>query len=256
MKKGSPMIYISHLLPDEEMRDVIEKTGAGVESIEFSVSENLDHLSESIRSYKKRLQMMGTEKLTIHGPFLDLNPMAFDKEIYRVTKMRYEQAYIAACELGARKIVYHTCLYPDAYLLIGWADRVAEFYREFLQNKKEMEIVLENVFDRKWEPLKEVVEKVGMPNFRLCFDAGHANCFSEAPICDWTENLGNYITHLHLHDNSGSRDSHLGLGCGNVPVDRIFYSLRGRAFTCAIECGTREGVMQSYCRLLQLGYKE
>ena len=89
-----------------------------------------------------------------------------------------------------------------------------------------------------------------------CFDAGHANCFSEAPICDWTENLGNYITHLHLHDNSGSRDSHLGLGCGNVPVDRIFYSLRGRAFTCAIECGTREGVMQSYRRLLQLGYKE
>ena len=38
------MIYISHLLDDSEMADVIEKTGAGIEAIEFSVSENLDSL--------------------------------------------------------------------------------------------------------------------------------------------------------------------------------------------------------------------
>ena len=72
------MIYVSHLLDDVDMRDVIERTGAGVESIEFSISENLDRLEEKIDSYEKRLEEMGCGKLVLHGPFLDLNPMAFD----------------------------------------------------------------------------------------------------------------------------------------------------------------------------------
>ena len=134
------MIYISHLLPDEEMREVIEKTGAGVESIEFSIAENLDRLEDSISSYKKRIRNMGAENLILHGPFLDLNPMTFDREIGRVTRFRYEQAYRAAEELGAEKIVYHSCLCPDAYLLTGWAERTAEFYREFLRGKQGPEV--------------------------------------------------------------------------------------------------------------------
>ena len=50
------MIFISHLLPDKEMKELIEETGAGVESIDFSITENLDHLSESVNSYKKRMK--------------------------------------------------------------------------------------------------------------------------------------------------------------------------------------------------------
>ena len=75
------MIYISHLLPDEEMQEVIAQTRAGVESIEFSISENLDSLSAHIASYKKRLAFMGADRLTLHGPFLDLNPMTYDSGI-------------------------------------------------------------------------------------------------------------------------------------------------------------------------------
>ena len=36
------MIYISHLLPDHEMNEIIEQTGVGIESIEFSIADNLD----------------------------------------------------------------------------------------------------------------------------------------------------------------------------------------------------------------------
>ncbi|MFQ7550352.1 MAG: hypothetical protein ACLRMZ_08680 [Blautia marasmi] len=63
------MIYVSHLLEDWDMRDVIEKTGAGVESIEFSISENLDCLEEKADRYEKRLEEMGCEDLILHGPF-------------------------------------------------------------------------------------------------------------------------------------------------------------------------------------------
>ena len=114
------------------MKEVIGQTGAGVESIEFSISENLDRLSASISRYSERLKYIGAESLILHGPFLDLNPMTFDSRIRKVTYDRYAQAYDAAVRLNAEKIVYHTCLYPEVYLLTGWADRVAEFYQDFL----------------------------------------------------------------------------------------------------------------------------
>lgn len=47
------MFYFSHLLRDEEMKEVIQETGMGVESIEFSIAENLDNFSKTLLSYKK-----------------------------------------------------------------------------------------------------------------------------------------------------------------------------------------------------------
>lgn len=35
------MIYISHLLPDEEMQELLKSSELGVESIEFSISEKI-----------------------------------------------------------------------------------------------------------------------------------------------------------------------------------------------------------------------
>ena len=34
-KEETKMIYVSHLLPDREMAEVLEQTGAGIESIDF-----------------------------------------------------------------------------------------------------------------------------------------------------------------------------------------------------------------------------
>ena len=45
------MFYFSHLLCDEEMKEVIQETGMGVDYIDFSISENLDHLSKTLLSY-------------------------------------------------------------------------------------------------------------------------------------------------------------------------------------------------------------
>lgn len=244
------MIYISHLLPDEEMQEVIAQTGAGVESIEFSISENLDSLSAHIASYKKRLAFMGADRLTLHGPFLDLNPMTYDSGIARVTKLRFAQAYEAARELGAEKIVYHSGLYPDAYLLIGWAERMADFFGEFLEDRRDIDVVVENVFDRTWKPLKDMVQRVGKENFHLCLDVGHANRYSEIPVREWCHNLKENMTHVHVHDNCGDRDAHLAVGEGKIPWDSIWDALRERKeMTYTIECSTKEAVLKSYARI-------
>lgn len=247
------MFYFSHLLCDEEMREVIKSTGMGIESIEFSIAENLDNLEAVLLSYEKRLERMECEDLLLHGPFLDLNPISFDKEIRQVTMKRYEEAYTAAKKLGAKKLVFHTCHVPQWYLLTGWADRMADFYREFLADKDEsISIVMENVLDRSPEPMVEAAEKTAHPAFGLCLDVGHAHCYSEIPCMKWAEAQGDYLKHLHIHDNKKDRDSHLAFGRGSVPEQILEQVLqKGKDRTCTIECSSLEAVMESYRILKQ-----
>lgn len=243
-------VYISHLLSDNEMREVIAQTNAGVECIDFSISENLDSLNANIESYRERLKSIGTKRLIIHGPFLDLNPMSFDSEIVRVTKLRFDQAYEAARELGADKIVYHTCFNPTVYFLTGWAERTAEFYREFLEDKHDVETVIENLYDEQWEPIKEVITRVDNEKLRVCFDIGHAHCNSSLTEHEWVENLKEFITHVHLHDNFGEKDSHLCLGEGTAAWENLLKSFSdSEDVTYTIECNTKSDVLKSYERI-------
>ena len=99
------MLYCSHLFADTEMAEMIRHTHMGIESIAFSVADNLDHLEAVLFSYEKTLSGFGYPALILHGPFLDLSPVAFDRAIRRVTLLRYGQAYTAAKKLGAKKIV-------------------------------------------------------------------------------------------------------------------------------------------------------
>ena len=62
---------------DHEMNEIIEQTGVGIESIEFSIADNLDHLNDSIGSYRERLKFMDCRGLTLHGPFMNIDPAAF-----------------------------------------------------------------------------------------------------------------------------------------------------------------------------------
>lgn len=245
------MIYFSHLLNDEEMKEIVQNTHMGIESIEFSVAENLDCLTETLRTYEKRLESMGCDHLTLHGPFLDLNPMAYDSLVTEATAKRYEQAYEAARVLGAFRIILHTCFVPSVYFLTGWSDRMADFYNRFLDKKDDsIEILIENVLDPYPTPLKEIAEKVSHPAFGICLDVGHANCYSEISCKEWADTLAPYIRHLHLHDNNGDRDSHLAVGKGIIPFNEIFAALKQRSdVSCTIECNTKEDVLESFRKL-------
>lgn len=258
------MLYISHLLEDEEMKQLILQTKMGVESIEFSISDNLDQLEKKIGEYEKRLIKMeagttntvvGTNAtefrsksgtLTLHGPFLDLNPAAFDSIVQQATMTRYEQCYQAARQLGAKKIIFHSCFVPSVYFLEGWAERMAEFLNRFLENKsEEIQILMENVLDPFPEPFAEVAGSVTHPAFGICLDVGHANCYSNIPCERWISELETYIRHVHLHDNCGDKDSHLGFGDGTLQKEKIL-SLIDRGIDGTIECRNTADVLQTY----------
>lgn len=217
------MLYLSHLMPDEDMSDLLRRYPVGVESIEFSIGYCLDTWKENLAAYQKRLDAMDWDgPLTVHGPFLDLNPVSWDGQIAKVSRERFSQAYQAACELGAKKIIYHTCFVPIVNYLEGWAERMIDFWNDFMRDKgTELTVCLENVFDPEYAPIREIAEAVKHPAFGLCLDFGHAHCSSLHPAEEWLENLFPYIRHLHLHDNHGVRDEHLGMGQGTLPWESI-----------------------------------
>lgn len=245
------MIYFSHLLDDNEMRHLLQNPGTGLESIEFSISENLDSLDQKLLAYEKRLDAMGYPELILHGPFLDMNPAAFDSMVSEATRIRYEQTYTAARKLGAKKIILHTCYVPSVYLLEGWAERVADFYHRFLADKTdEIQILLENVLDPYPEPIAEIVEREKHPALGICLDVGHANCFSDRSAEEWCQVLEPKLRHLHVHDNDQSCDAHQALGTGTVPSGVLVPYIRQQ--DCTVECCTLQECRQSYDKILTI----
>lgn len=245
------MIYISHLLPDEEIRELTEKYPVGIESIDFSISDNLDDLENAISLYKKKLNEFHTEKLILHGPFLDVNPCAYDSLVRKATMTRFGQCYKAGAALGADKIVFHSGMNPYVYYKEFWSEHVTEFWTEFLEEHQEIEIVLENVFDDDWRLILDVYQKVNRPNFKLCLDIGHAHCYSSINVLEWTKNLAPYVSHVHIHDNCGDRDAHIGLGKGNLPWETVLeYLPQNDERTWTIECMQREDVERCLEKLL------
>ena len=237
------MIYISHLVLDDDMKSLVKEYGTGIESIDFSISDNLDQLSDSIKTYWEKMKEIGTRDLILHGPFLDVNPCAYDSLVREATMTRFNQCYEAGLQLGAKKIVFHSGMNPYVYYKEYWAEQVAKFWQEFMQNKTELEIVLENVFDDDWRLLLDVYERVNQPNFKLCLDIGHAHCYSSLDVREWAKNLAPYVSHVHIHDNCGDRDSHIGLGSGNLPWQEVLgYLPETKERTWTIECMQKEDI--------------
>ena len=239
--------YISELIEEEKLRQIIKGSGLGIELISFSISDNLDRFEDTMERMQNMLEQMGRPSVTIHGPFLDLNPAAFDSQIRKVTEKRFAQAFEAARILSADRVICHSGMVPTVYFLEGWAEREADFWKEFLWNRSGITVCLENVLDREIEPFAEIIDRVGHPDLGMCLDLGHAHCYSNHSAAEWAGVLKPYIRHVHLHDNQGVKDEHLALGEGSVPWKEVLGILADAQpdLSCTIECSSEEAIRRS-----------
>ncbi len=164
---------------------------------------------------------------SIHGPFGDLCPGSFDSEVRAVARKRFEQALNVAKRLDATHIVFHHGYVPNTSYPSGWMKRWPEFWRDFLQDKDEsIHIHIENHLDLEPGLISEAVALVGRKgSFDINLDIGHVHFVSDTPIVKWIEALKSQIGYVHLHDNNGEKDEHLGLGKGSIPVEEVCHAL-------------------------------
>lgn len=246
-------IYVSQMFEDPVMKEIAAAYGVGIETIDFARSDYLDE-PDHAAAYKKRLAEMGTDDVIVHGPFFDLNPVSFDRKIAGVSAERMEQAYQAARLIGSRKMVFHSAFIPGMVFREGWAERMKDFWSGFISGKKDLEIRMENVVDPDPYLLRDFIQASGSPRIRICLDIGHMNCASEVPAAEWVKVLGSLTRELHLHDNHGSGDEHLGLGRGLIAWPEIVESVLVQSPDCdlTLECPDRKDAEESVRKIREV----
>jgi len=197
--------------------------------------------------------------ISLHAPFMDLNPGAVDPMVRSVTQLRFSRIMSAAAVLKPRVVVFHAGY--DRWRYNGrtdiWLENSIETWNKVMEtaSKIGVRVAVENVFDEDPEALCRLIERIAHPDFGFCFDTGHCNLFTTVSWERWFERLGKYIFEVHLHDNDGTADSHWAIGKGAIDFEKVFGLLRGQnarpVYTIeAHEQGDIDNSLESVRRLL------
>ena len=225
--------------------------GLGVELAQFCLAENMDKTPPDVQaSLDAALQV---PRRVFHAPFAELCPAAIDPLVREVAKRRFLQAAALAKRYGAEKMVVHSGFIPLVYYPEWFAPQSATFWREFLNDVDGLILCVENVMETSPDALRQIAEQVNDPRLRICFDVGHAFCQS-GDLAPWLDALAPYISHVHLHNNHGSFDEHLGLPDGTLDMAAVIrqlealapqatYTLEVRSARASVEWLLKEGLL-------------
>jgi sugar phosphate isomerase/epimerase len=167
-----------------------------------------------------------SRSITIHGPFMDLSPGSPDPKVRELTKYRFKQLINAVSVFKPKTVVCHAGYDHDRYGFCRdqWLEYVTDTWQWLGKELHERctRLMLENVYETNPAELLQVLEPLNPEHIGYCLDMGHLASFGKYPIDKWLAVTGKYIGQLHLHDNHGDHDSHLGMGKGGINFDLLF----------------------------------
>lgn len=212
------LFYLSTISTDAPC--VAREHSFGLELAEFCTAWNMDEKFIRVDSVVKK-KLEGIPRSLLHAPYNELFPCAIDKKARALAAERYRQATDLATRYGSRKVIIHGGYNPRIYFPVWYVKQSVLFWQDFLRGNPGVEIVLENVLedDPRW--LLDIVAGVDDPRLRLCLDIGHVNAYSSVPLTDWLVLWAPYLSHLHIHNNDGSRDAHNALNEGTIPIKEL-----------------------------------
>ena len=210
--------YLSTIAPDASR--IALQYGLGVEIAEYCTAWNMDEkFPETDTAVREEID--GITGLTFHAPFNELFPCAIDPRARQLAASRYRQAIRLARNYGAEKIIIHGGYNPCLYYPVWYVQQSVDFWQEFLNEDPGIRIVLENVLETQPEMLADILRRVDDQRLGMCLDIGHVNAYSPVPVTEWLTACAPYIRHFHIHNNSGSKDSHSALFDGTIPMPDI-----------------------------------
>jgi len=239
-----------------------KQLGIGVELSYFSLPWNLDKdsLENDILHYKELLKDF-PNKVTFHGAFYDLNPVARDLKIVDVCKFRILQSIEIASQLGAKSIVFHANYIPSTardYETI-WIQKQAEFWKQFIPvlEEKDIRIFIENTREESPSFILRVLEQIKHPRFKACYDTGHSYCFTDSKMAPdvWLDGYKGEAMYIHLHSNHGQTDEHIAFHKGSQNFEQFFEHLQKleKKPLIVIEVKKKEDFWESVEALQNLG---
>jgi len=198
-------------------------------------------------------------KYSVHAPFADINIASPSKPMLKVMLKRLEKSISYASDLNAYVWVFHP----------GLETGVSMFYpgMSWLQNLKTARLLLKIASDY---GVKIAIENVPEPypflmmsvedftkfydefneDIGLAFDVGHANLNGQTER--FLTILAGKIVHIHVHDNDGKIDQHLGIGYGNIDWKNVANLLKRISYDKLVIIESFEHIEESMHKLKQL----
>ncbi len=169
-------------------------------------------------------------KCTLHAPFYELYVGSLDPYIQAISRYKLRKAFELIEVFQPQSIVCHLGFEENkhGYREDLWFENSLEGWRELVEIAETCKtpVMLENTYEQTTVQLKRMLTALDSEYARFCFDVGHVLAFAKNSWQDWLPELVPWLGQVHLHDNHGDVDDHLGLGEGVVDFSSIFAFLK------------------------------
>ncbi len=199
-------------------------------------------------------------RYTLHCPFADINIASPSKPMLKASLKRLKQSMEYAKELNAELFILHpgqktgiSPFYPEC----DWQQQTQSI-RELHEtaNHIGLRIAIENVPQKYGSIMKtpedftRLYKDTALNGIGIVLDVGHANL--ERQTQRFLEQFPDKIAHLHLSDNMGEADEHLGIGYGKIDWQQLIIQLKKVRFNGIIMIESVFNVPESLTALKQL----
>ena len=185
-------------------------------------------------------------RITVHGPFSDLNLAALNDPTWNETVRQIKQCVELSADFTDTVVVHPGALSPlDSQMKDQAWDRNIEALRVLAAHAEEhgVRLCLENMPNmekllcRTPDELFGMVETIGSDSLGTTLDIGHANTTKNIPAF---LKHAERINHVHVHDNKGTADEHLAVGDGTADWSKVFKGLKDYNGALVVEGRTLE----------------
>ena len=188
----------------------------------------------------------------IHAPWAGINIATPSPVLRRAILKRLEKSIVYAGQLGCRLWLFHpgsktalSHIYPGK----DWQQNL-DSVRTLLKvaRREGVEIAIENVpepflglmksvgnFHRYYEELDDDIE--------IVLDVAHANLNHQ--IQDFITQFSEKIVHMHVSDNDGANDLHLGIGYGSINWESVAKTVKEADYSNLIVLESTDHVKES-----------
>jgi sugar phosphate isomerase/epimerase len=206
---GRPFREMLSMIPKAETK-LVEVVDEGLHELDRRRALALE---ETAKSYDL--------EFTVHAPFAGINIASPSSLVLNATIKRLRQSITNANMLSCKLWLFHPAMKTGTSMFYPGNDWIKNM--ENVHSLAELacdlgvKIAIENVMDpfvlRNVEDFQRFYEET-QDDIGLVLDTGHANI--TGGVSSFLKVFQKRIVHLHVHDNHGKIDEHLGIGYGSI----------------------------------------
>ena len=188
----------------------------------------------------------------VHAPWAGINIATPSPVLRRTILKRLEKSLVYAGQLGCRLWLFHpgsrtglSHIYPGK----DWQQNL-ESVRTLLRIARREGVVI--AIENTPEPFPSLMKSVGDflrfyedlgDDIGMVLDVAHANLNNQ--IQDFIKQFSKKIVHMHVSDNDGANDLHLGIGYGNIDWENVAKLVKEAEYSNLIMLESAEHVKES-----------